>query len=197
MTRGRMAAARAAATGGAPLRGAPSACGFGSGGGVKAASGALCAGRGPSAMTSLSFSPARLASFSRAPPKLTLSCLVTKPITSPAAPQPKQWKRPLLGETLKEAVFSWWKGQEATSCRPFRLSSMPRSATTAWRSFAPLMRSMPAFVTCIAPLLLSYGLEGRVLQAAHLGLEAPKVDERLAAVVVALRVRHAFPDDPE
>ena len=51
-------------------------------------------------------SPARRARFSRAPPKLTLSCFVTKPMTSPETPQPKQWKSPFTEETLKDAVFS-------------------------------------------------------------------------------------------
>ena len=34
-----------------------------------------------------------------------------KPKASPPTPQPKQWKIPFLGLTMKEGVFSPWKGQ--------------------------------------------------------------------------------------
>ena len=34
-----------------------------------------------------------------------------KPIASPCAPQPKQWKKPLSSTTLKDGVFSLWNGQ--------------------------------------------------------------------------------------
>ena len=50
--------------------------------------------------------PGALSQRLEAPPKLTLSCFVTKPMTSPETPQPKQWKSPFAEETLKDAVFS-------------------------------------------------------------------------------------------
>jgi len=40
---------------------------------------------------------------------------IRKPNASPPTPHPKQWKIPFLGLTMKEGVFSMWKGQ-----RPFQ-----------------------------------------------------------------------------
>jgi hypothetical protein len=36
---------------------------------------------------------------------------MTKPSTSPCAPQPKQWKKPFWSLTVKDGVFSSWNGQ--------------------------------------------------------------------------------------
>ncbi|OPZ89733.1 MAG: hypothetical protein BWY73_01448 [candidate division TA06 bacterium ADurb.Bin417] len=38
---------------------------------------------------------------------------ITKEMESPPAPQPKQWKMPFSGVTMKEGVFSPWNGQIA------------------------------------------------------------------------------------
>jgi len=123
---------------------------------------------------------------------------VTKPITSPEAPQPKQWKSPFAEDTLKDAVLSKWNGHGATSCRPFFLSAMPRSATTDTSSFADLIRSIPSFVTCIPPpLLCTQRLESHVLQAPDFRLEKPQVHESLATVVVTYRFVEARAADPE
>jgi len=80
--------------------------GLSSGGGVSASSGVFRTIRGPGSMSLPRSRPARRARPSRAAAKLTLSYLVTKPMTSPAAPQPKQWKSPLDGVTVKDGVFS-------------------------------------------------------------------------------------------
>ena len=85
-------------------------------------------------------------------------------------------------ETLKEAVFSLWKGQEATSWRPFRLRSIPRSATTAWSGFADLMRSIPSFVTCIKTSLLRKSCQ----EGKHLKTVTLIVDSRCTIIVHAL-----------
>ena len=47
---------------------------------------------------------------------------MTKPMTSPWAPQPKQWKKPLSSFTVNDGVFSLWKGQRPTDSRPRRMS---------------------------------------------------------------------------
>ena len=47
---------------------------------------------------------------------------MTKPMTSPWAPQPKQWKKPFSSFTVKEGVFSLWKGQSPMDSRPRRTS---------------------------------------------------------------------------
>src|SRR6266511_3112116 len=102
-------------------------------------------------------------------------------MTSPALPQPKQWNRPLPGVMVKDGVFSPCQGQSATSWRPLRLTSIPRSAITAERSLAPLIRSIPSFVTCISVLLLPECGKSQVLQAGDLGLEETQVHHGRAA----------------
>jgi hypothetical protein len=59
------------------------------------------------------------------------------------------------------------------------------------------MRSIPSFVTCIALLLLSDGLEGQVFQSPHLQLQQSKVNGRHARVVLALGPFHLRSFDAE
>src|SRR5262245_34760691 len=141
--------------------------------------------------------PARLDRTSRAPPKLTWSCFLTKPMTSPPAPHPKQWKSPRLGVMVKDGVLSSWNGHRPTSTRPFFLSSIPRSATTECSSFADLIRSIPSLLTCISPLLFSEGRKGPVFQSPNLELEEREIDTRPSPVVVALGVLHLGARDLE
>src|SRR6266508_966575 len=58
-----------------------------------------------------------------------------KPKASPPAPQPKQWKMPRLGLTVKDGVFSAWKGQSPFQCWPprLRLTNWPTSSTMSSR----------------------------------------------------------------
>ena len=65
--------------------------------------------------------PARSATSLTAWGNSTRSMAMTKPKTSPAFPQPKHLKICFCGLTLKEGVFSAWKGQRATRFRPARL----------------------------------------------------------------------------
>src|SRR5215475_11388784 len=46
------------------------------------------------------------------------SVFMTKPTASPCAPQPKQWKKPFLSLTVKDGVFSLWKGQRPEYSAP-------------------------------------------------------------------------------
>ena len=48
---------------------------------------------------------------------------MTKFITPPPLPQPKQWYICLSGETEKEGVFSLWKGQRPKRLEPLFLLS--------------------------------------------------------------------------
>src|SRR3990172_1119378 len=98
---------------------------------------------------------------------------------------------------VKDGVSSSWKGQRATRARPFFLRWIPRSAMIALSSFAALMRSIPAFVTCMSPLLLADRFEGQVLEASHLGLQEPEIHVRGTAVVVALRFHRGRAGDLE
>src|SRR5579885_79150 len=66
--------------------------------------------------------PASRASRSTASGKLKASLRMRKPITSPWAPQPKQWKNPFSSLTVKEGVFSLWNGQSPRLSRPRRCS---------------------------------------------------------------------------
>ncbi len=49
---------------------------------------------------------------------------MTKPTASPWAPQPKQWKKPFLSLTVKDGVFSLWKGQRPAYSAPERRFSV-------------------------------------------------------------------------
>src|SRR6266511_3195706 len=57
------------------------------------------------------------------------------PKASPPALQPKQWKMPRLGLTVKDGVFSAWKGQSPFQCWPARLrfTNWPTSSTMSRR----------------------------------------------------------------
>src|SRR5215467_9247383 len=56
------------------------------------------------------------------------------PKASPPTPQPKQWKMPRFGLTVKEGVFSLWKGQRPFQCSPARLRF------TNWPTFSTMSR---------------------------------------------------------
>src|SRR5262245_9739409 len=73
--------------------------------------------------------PASRASRSTASGKGKPSLRMTKPTTSPWAPQPKQWKKFLSSLTVNEGVFSLWKGQRPVCSRP-RFCSRTRRPTT-------------------------------------------------------------------
>src|SRR3546814_14275131 len=53
---------------------------------------------------------------------------MTKPITSPWAPQPKQWKKPLSSLTVNDGLFALWNGNRPGNSRP-RLSSRTERTT--------------------------------------------------------------------
>ena len=60
----------------------------------------------------------------------------TKRMTSPPAPQPKQWYSPRAGETESDGDFSSWKGQ-----MPLRL---PPPALRSW-TCSPMMSAIGVF----------------------------------------------------
>jgi hypothetical protein len=62
---------------------------------------------------------------------------------------------------------------------------------------AALICSIPSFVTCISPLLLSDGFEGQVLEPSHLELEKLEVYHRRTAVVLSFDILHARTFDAE
>src|SRR5437899_4551009 len=80
--------------------------------------------------------PARSASARTASGKPSRSWRMRNPKASPPAPQPKQWKMPRLGLTVKEGVFSAWKGQSPFQCWPARLrfTNWPTSSTMSRRA---------------------------------------------------------------
>src|SRR5215475_1149728 len=59
-----------------------------------------------------------------------------KPNASPPAPQPKQWKMPRFGLTVKDGVFSAWNGQSPFQCWParFKFTTWPTSSTISSRA---------------------------------------------------------------
>src|SRR5262245_60469119 len=59
-----------------------------------------------------------------------------KPNASPPAPQPKQWKMPRFGLTVKDGVLSAWKGQSPFQCWParFKFTTWPTSSTISSRA---------------------------------------------------------------
>src|SRR5207245_8021225 len=71
-----------------------------------------------------SCTPALPASRSTASVNVRWSIFMTKEMTSPPSPQPKQWKYPRAGLTWNDGVFSSWNGQ-----RPF---SEPPPAFLSW-----------------------------------------------------------------
>src|SRR4030095_1079641 len=58
------------------------------------------------------YSSPQIPSRSRACLKDTPSISSMNRITSPPAPQPKQWKRPFSSLTVRDGVFSEWKGHK-------------------------------------------------------------------------------------
>jgi hypothetical protein len=66
--------------------------------------------------------PKRRATSSIDSGKLTFSCSIANLNTSPPTPQPKQWKAPRSGFTLKLGVFSWWNGHRPLYDVPIFLS---------------------------------------------------------------------------
>src|SRR5829696_9406255 len=75
--------------------------------------------------------PARSASRSTASAKLNPSVRCTNAMTSPPTPQPKQWKRPRAGVTLKDGDFSSWNGHSPLRLPPPALRSATRSPITS------------------------------------------------------------------
>src|SRR5579859_1535280 len=51
-------------------------------------------------------------------------------MTSPCAPQPKQWKKPFSSFTVKDGDFSLWNGQSPLYSRPFLTSRTLRPMTS-------------------------------------------------------------------
>src|SRR5262252_4740530 len=80
--------------------------------------------------------PKRSATRRTASGKASDSIRITKAKTSPCAPHPKQWKNPRSSLTVKDGVFSAWKGQSPTALRPRR-----RSVTTSETTSTRLARS--------------------------------------------------------
>src|SRR5882757_3077753 len=80
--------------------------------------------------------PAREASRSAASVKPRFSMRSTKRMTSPPTPQPKQWNRPLAGDTENDGDFSSWNGHN-----PLRL---PPPALRSW-TCSPITSSMGDF----------------------------------------------------
>jgi hypothetical protein len=75
--------------------------------------------------------PAARASAWTASGKVSRSCRITNSKASPPTPQPKQWKIPRRGLTMKEGVFSTWKGQSPFQFWParFKVTNRPTSST--------------------------------------------------------------------
>src|SRR6266699_3609780 len=82
-----------------------------------------------------SSTPERSARMRTASGKARRSWRMRKLKASPPTPQPKQWKIPRLGLTVKEGVFSVWKGQRPFQCSPafFRFTKRPTSSTMSTR----------------------------------------------------------------
>jgi hypothetical protein len=59
------------------------------------------------------------------------------------------------------------------------------------------MRSIPSFVTCISPLLLTDRLEGQVLEPPDFRLQKPQVHEGGTAPVLTLGIVHPRSGDSE
>ena len=72
-----------------------------------------------------------------------------KVMTSPPSPQPKQCQSPVFGLTLKEGLFSPWKGQQPQNSWPrWRSSTVSATSCTksvAWRTFS---LSSSVIMTC-------------------------------------------------
>ena len=62
---------------------------------------------------------------------------------SPCSPQPKQCHVSRSGETMKEGVFSAWKGQRPLETVPARLSETVSPTTSATGSFDLISATMP------------------------------------------------------
>src|SRR6059058_845577 len=93
---------------------------------AKQANVALPEDRSPGSATFACLASARTASGN-----VSLSCRMRKPNASPPTPQPKQWKIPFLGLTVKEGVFSPWNGQSPFQFTPafFRFTKRPTRST--------------------------------------------------------------------
>src|SRR5690606_27829799 len=82
------------------------------------------------------------------------SIFIRKAMTSPPSPQPKQWKVPWLGRTLKDGVFSSWNGHSPFCAPPPALRSDTYSLTISSirlrsrTSAMSLSRILPA--TCLS-----------------------------------------------
>src|SRR3989338_6595678 len=76
--------------------------------------------------------PARAARICKASGNSTPSSCFTNSKTSPPRPQPKQCQICLVGETMKDGVFSWWNGQSPRKFAPDFLSFTysPTKSTT-------------------------------------------------------------------
>ena len=87
--------------------------------------------RGPRRSRRGIVTPKRAASASTASGNSSRSIWRTKWMTSPPAPQPKQWYSPLSRSTVKEGVRSLWKGQRPFQERPafFRRVWSPMTST--------------------------------------------------------------------
>src|SRR5262245_3585335 len=75
---------------------------------------------------------------------------MTKPKASPPTPQPKQWKMFFCGLTVKDGVFSAWKGHRPFQCDP-ALRRFTNRLTRSTMSTAARMSSSSACEYCILP----------------------------------------------
>src|SRR5712692_1624891 len=74
------------------------------------------------------------ATMRRASENSHFSMSITKLYTSPPLPHPKQQKICLIGETVKDGVFSWWKGHNPLKSFPVFFK----------RTYSPTTRTMSA-----------------------------------------------------
>jgi len=79
------------------------------------------------------------------------SILVRKANTSPFSPQPKQWKNWRTSWTLKEGVFSAWKGHS-----PFQFP-VPARLSSTWR-----LITSTRFVRSRTSSIFSLGIKGKL-----------------------------------
>src|SRR5882724_11093951 len=103
--------------------------------------------------------PVRSARRSTASTKPRCSIFITKSITLPPSPQPKQWNVPCVGRTLNDGDFSSWNGHRPFSePAPARRSatyspttSSIRARSRTWAMSASLIRPATARVYAGAP----------------------------------------------
>ena len=87
--------------------------------------------------------PAMRANSRTASGKVSLSWRMMKAKASPPTPQPKHLKMPLRGLTLKDGVFSAWKGQSPFQFSPAGLNRTTRPISSTMSRLARIWSQTP------------------------------------------------------